>query len=284
MAGRRQERAARFRESPTLTGRWGGPGANTPGAVAPMFPAVPLIAAVLIGPWLAATVAEAAPLRSPTSRAPAMAGTEQYCSGYDETFHGEWIETGPGASRPPMPFRIGADSDGAACYSQLGVMSSRRVAPYELPRFRVESKGGGIRTIRYRDFVLELDTGSATAVQRRGEEPPWTGTLLDGPPPVGGAHTAPPEAWRERWYGKWRGRLSDLPFPVTLRFSRSGGEGVDGRISMLAVADSFTGWFHGEMLVFRWKNRHVGLVMESAGDAIVYNDYKGRVFRFSRMR
>ena len=53
---------------------------------------------------------------------------------------------------------------------------------------------------------------------------------------------------------------------------------------MLAMADSFTGRFHGEMLVFRWKNRHVGLVMEPAGDAVVYNDYKGREFRFRRAR
>ena len=50
------------------------------------------------------------------------------------------------------------------------------------------------------------------------------------------------------------------------------------------MAKTFTGRFHGEMLVFRWRNRHVGLHMEPDGDTLVYNDYKGRVFRFRRKR
>ena len=57
---------------------------------------------------------------------------------------------------------------------------------------------------------------------------------------------------------------------------------VDGRISMLLMAETFTGRFHGEMLVFRWRNRHVGLVMDPGGDTIVYTDYNGTGFRFRR--
>ena len=53
---------------------------------------------------------------------------------------------------------------------------------------------------------------------------------------------------------------------------------------MLLMAKTFTGEFHGEMLVFRWKNRHVGLLMEPDGDTLVYTDYKGRVSRFRRVR
>ena len=36
------------------------------------------------------------------------------------------------------------------------------------------------------------------------------------------------------------------------------------------------------MLVFRWRNRHVGLVMEPGGDVLTYHDYKGRTFHFRR--
>ena len=49
---------------------------------------------------------------------------------------------------------------------------------------------------------------------------------------------------------------------------------------MLLMVKNFTGRFHGEMLVFRWKNRHVGLLMEPDGDTVVY---KGRVSRFRRV-
>ena len=38
------------------------------------------------------------------------------------------------------------------------------------------------------------------------------------------------------------------------------------------------------MLVFRWRNRYVGLVMDPEGDVLVYTDYKGRVSRFRRVR
>ena len=53
---------------------------------------------------------------------------------------------------------------------------------------------------------------------------------------------------------------------------------------MLLMSEAFTGRFHGEMLVFQWKNRHVGLVMETDGDTVVYHDYRGRVSRFRRVR
>ena len=53
---------------------------------------------------------------------------------------------------------------------------------------------------------------------------------------------------------------------------------------MLLMAKNFTGRFHGEMLVFRWENRHVGLRMEPDGDVLVYTDDKGRVSRFRRVR
>ena len=34
---------------------------------------------------------------------------------------------------------------------------------------------------------------------------------------------------------------------------------------MPLMKKTFTGRFHGEMLVFRWRNRHVGLLMEPGG-------------------
>ena len=64
----------------------------------------------------------------------------------------------------------------------------------------------------------------------------------------------------------------------------SGARGVQGRISSLPMAKTFTGRFHGEMPVFRWRNRHVGPVMDPEGDALVYTDYRGRVSRFRRRR
>jgi len=48
------------------------------------------------------------------------------------------------------------------------------------------------------------------------------------------------------------------------------------------MKQTFTGRFYGEMLVFRWRNRHVGLVMEPGGDVLVYTDYRGRIHRFRR--
>ena len=71
---------------------------------------------------------------------------------------------------------------------------------------------------------------------------------------------------------------------MTLWFDESGAGEVIGRISTLLMSEHFAGRFHGEMLVFQWKNRHVGLVMESDGDTVVYNDYRGRVSRFRRVR
>ena len=35
--------------------------------------------------------------------------------------------------------------------------------------------------------------------------------------------------------------------------------------------------------MFRWRNRHVGLVMDAGSDTLVYTDYKGRVSRFDRV-
>ena len=99
-----------------------------------------------------------------------MDGTERYCVGYERTFHGEW-EAGVdlAGAGPPVLFRIGANSRGAGCYAQLNVRTLPGVAPYELPRFRAKSKGGGTAwMLRYREIVLDLDTKSGTAVRREG--------------------------------------------------------------------------------------------------------------------
>ena len=213
----------------------------------------------------------------------AMAGTEHYCTGYESTFHGEWsVADDARASVPPVLFRIGANAGGTGCYAQLNVRVPPGIAPYELPRFRARARGGNTWTLRYRDIVLELDAGSGTAIRREGADAPRRGVLRDRPPPVGNALPPPSTRQRARWYGKWRGRISQLPFPVTLRFSDAGADRVRGRISMLLLARSFTGRFHGEMLIFRWRNSHVGLVMEPGSDTLVYTDYRGRVFRFRR--
>ena len=55
-----------------------------------------------------------------------MAGTEQYCMGYERTFHGKWAAGDAGVSDPPVLFRIGANADGGGCYAQLNVMTPAR--------------------------------------------------------------------------------------------------------------------------------------------------------------
>lgn len=211
----------------------------------------------------------------------AIIGTERYCTGYEHTFHGEWTDENPESA--PLPFRVGAntDADDRGCYAQLGVMGGRNIAPYELARFRVVA-GNGVWTLSYRAIRVILDTERRTAVHRQGERPPRTGRLLAQPPPVGSIPPAPPVRRMELWYGRWRGRFARLPFPVTLRFSGAGTNEVKGRVSGLLTSRSFTGWFHGEMLIFRWRNRHVGLVMEEGGDSLVHVNYRGQVFRFHR--
>lgn len=250
-------------------------------AGAGIVPALVVAVAAGLSPFAAAAGATTAKQGAPVS--PAMAGTEDYCAGYEQTFNGKWTAVEAGASGPPVLFRIGVNAPGEGCYAQLNVMTPPGVAPFELPRFRAEA-GDDTWRLRYRDTVLEIDTARGTAVRRQGEEPPQTGILLAHPPPVGEAPPPPTARQRARWYGKWRGRLSRLPFPVTLRFAESGTGEVVGRISSLLMRQTFTGRFHGEMLVFRWRNRHVGLVMEPGGDTLVYHDYRGRVHRFRRRR
>ena len=222
----------------------------------------------------------------------AMAGTERYCTGYDTTFHGVWgageageAEATVDVAAPPVLFRIGVNASGPACYSQLNVRKPPGVAPYELARFQARAgPGGDAWTLRYRANVLEIDVGSGRVVRREGRSVVQSGLLLSGPPPVG-EHLSPPSAERRaRWYGTWRGRFPGVPFRVTLRFNETFAGEIIGRISMLLMSEAFTGRFHGEMLVFQWKNRHVGLVMEADGDTVVYNDYRGRVSRFRRVR
>ena len=105
-----------------------------------------------------------------------------------------------------------------------------------------------------------------------------------GPPPSAIRRRRLPPGSGSAGTGGGGGRFPGAPFPVALRLSDSGKEDrVQGHISMLLMVKNFTGRFHGEMLVFRWKNRHVGLLMEPDGDTVVYNDYKGRVSRFRRV-
>ena len=223
----------------------------------------------------------------------ALAGTERYCKGYDTTFHGVWgagkageAEAIVAGAAPPVLFRIGVNAGGAACYAQLNVRTPPGVAPYELPRFRAKAgPGGDAWTLRYRADVLEIDAGSGRVVRREGRSVVRSGLLLLAPPPVGEPLPPPSAERRARWYGTtWRGRFPGAPFRVTLRFNESSAGRVIGRISMLLMSQTFTGRFHGDMLIFRWKNRHVGLVMEPGGDTLVYNDYRGRVSRFRRAR
>ena len=218
-----------------------------------------------------------------------MAGTEGYCAGYETTFHGEWKageagNGGDGAAGSPVLFRIGVNAGGEGCYAQLNVRAPPGVAPYELPRFGAEARGGGAWTLRYRETVLEVDAGSGAVVRREGGgNPVRTGVLLAAAPAVEGPPPPAPSApWRERWYGRWQGRFPGVSFPISLRFAASEAGQVQGRISSLLMAGSFTGWFHGELLVFRWRNRHVGLLMDPGSDALVYTDYRGRVSRFRR--
>ena len=185
---------------------------------------------------------------------------------------------------PPVLFRIGVNADGEGCYAQLNVKTPPGVAPYELPRFGARARDGDAWTLRYRETVLEIDAGSGTVVRREGGDSARTGVLLARAPAVGGPPPPPPSApRRERWYGRWQGRFPGVSFPIHLRFAASEAGRVQGRISSLLMAKTFTGRFHGEMLVFRWRNRHVGLVMDAGSDALVYTDYKGRVSRFDRV-
>ena len=274
-----------------LTGgrvRWRttGPGA----LVAPV-----LVAALEVGfaaAWHGAATAAETPAQPVMREEVAMVGTERYCAGYDTTFHGVWgageageAEATVAGAAPPVLFRIGLNAGGAGCYAQLNVRTPPGVAPYELARFRARAgPGGDTWTLRYRADIIEIDVGSGRVVRREGENPARSGLLLPGPPPVGG-HLPPPSAERRaRWYGTWRGRFPGAPLRVTLRFNESSAGGVSGRISMFLMSQNFTGRFHGDMLVFQWKNRHVGLLMEPDGDTFVYNDYRGRVSRFRRTR
>ena len=262
--------------------RRGRPAGPAPGA---RLASLLVAAAGALAPPLPGVAGAADPADGP-AEATALAGTEDYCTGYERTFHGVWSGGGEEETGArPVLFRIGVNAArGEGCYAQLNVMSPLGVAPYELPRFRAEAGGDGAWTLRYRDIVLEIDPAGGRAVRRAGSAPPRSGALLARPPRVGDAPPLAPARQRARWYGKWRGRLSGVPFRVTLRFSDAGGGRVHGRISSLLMNQAFTGRFHGEMLVFRWRNRHVGLVMEPGGHALVYNDYKGRTYRFRRRR
>ena len=315
MGGGRAASTRRSREGPKLTG-WlavarargrtpgsgagpgsePGPGPN-PGARAARVAAVLIVA---LGVGNAALRYEAA-AKTPAPVPPvgrgevaaAMAGTERYCTGYDTTFHGVWEGGGRGAAvaASPVLFRIGLNPGGTGCYAQLNVRTPPGVAPYEFPRFRAGAgpgaepgPGGDMWTLRYQDAAIEINVGSGRVIRREGAKAVRKGRLLPEPPPVG-KPLPPPSAQRmERWYGTWRGRFPGAPLRVTLRFAESSAGEVMGRMSMVLMSQDFTGRFHGDMLVFRWKNRHVGLIMEPDGGHFVYNDYRGRVSRFRRVR
>ena len=245
-----------------------------------------ILAAVAVGlgpAWFTAGVA--APMQPGVlDAAEAMWGTERYCTGYEKTFHGAWGLKSDAAG-PPVLFRIGASADGAGCYAQLNVVTPPGIAPYELPRFGANAEARGrLWTLHYRGIVLLVDSERGTAVRRAPGEATRTGVLLPRPPLVGDPSPAPSTRQRERWYGNWRGRFPGLPSSVNLRISGSGADRVQARISMLFMAETFEGRFHGEMLVLRWRNRHVGLSTAHGGEALVYHDYRGRIFRFRRVR
>lgn len=282
-------------------GRGGGRGRDRRGAsilgvcvgvcVAPVLAVAVLVAAAVagLGPAWAGGAGATAPVRPGALGAAAMAGTERYCTGYETTFHGEWKggeagEAGESAAGAPVPFRIGVNAGGEGCYAQLNVMTPPGVAPYELPRFGAKARGADAWTLRYRETVLEVDAGSGSVVRREGGEVARTGVLRAGAPAVEDLPPPPSARQRKRWYGRWRGSFPGVPSPVGLHFAAAEAGGVKGRISALLMAKTFTGRFHGEMLVFRWRNRHVGLIMEPDGDTLVYHDYKGRVSRFRRRR
>ena len=254
-----------------------------------MARAASILAAAVAGFVPAWAAAPAAPAAHPVvSEAKAMAGTEHYCTGYETTFHGAWEarDGGDGGDAgPSVLFRIGVNAGGEGCYAQLNVMTPPGVAPYELPRFGAKARDGDAWTLRYRETVLEIDAGNGTVVRREGGGSARTGVLLARAPAVGEPPPPPPPSAprRERWYGQWQGRFPGVSFPVHLRFAASEAGRVQGRISSLLMAKTFTGRFHGEMLVFRWRNRHVGLVMDAGSDTLVYTDYKGRVSRFDRV-
>lgn len=251
-------------------------------AVTGVVPALVVSVVATLSPIAAAGGGTTARQGEPATAA--MAGTEDYCAGYEKTFHGEWAAAEAGASGPPVLFRIGANARGAGCYAQLNLATPSEVAPFEHTGFRARERDGAAWTLRDRPVVLEVDTARGTVVRREGRNVTRTGVLLTRPPSVGEPPPTPPAGQRARWYGKWRGRLSRLPLRVTLRFSESRTGEVIGKVSSLLMRQTFMGWFHGDMLIFRWRNRHVGLCMEPDGKAIVYNDYKGRAFRFHRRR
>ena len=206
-------------------------------------------------------------------------GTEGYCRGYEETFQGWWKTEGP-----PVTFRVGVNNDGnKGCYAQLSVAVSDGIAPYELPRFRV-SRQDGLWSLAYRNAKVRIDPVHRTASRRVGEDATYVGTLREDALPLQPPPTPPSEQWIRRWHGSWKGRFAKLPFAVTLRFAGSDPNRIEGRISAPFTAKTFIGRFHGEMLVFRWKNRHIGLRLEEAGDTLVHVNYRGKVFRFRRKR
>ena len=175
-----------------------------------LVPVIVAVGVVGLPPNSAAVGAATAKEGVAVEAAVAMADTDEYCTGYERTFHGEWSD-GAGGGRPVL-FRIGVDSGGTGCYAQLNVMTPPGVAPYELRRFRVEASGDGAWTLRYRDTVLEIDSATGTAVRRKGDEAPQPGALLAHAPAVGDSPPALSAKERVRWYGKWRGRLSEVPF------------------------------------------------------------------------
>ena len=252
----------------------------------PMGPSRRGLARTLIGAgWglgLTWAVGAHAGLMETASPVRALTGTEAYCSGYETTFHGEWRDESGKELASPVLFRIGVNDNRRGCYAQLNILRPSGIAPYELPRFRATVEHDGSRTLRYQDRVLEIDPREGTAVSSKGKSVFRVGVLLDRPPEVEEIPPPPPARQRERWYGKWRGRFPGLPARVTLRFSPAGADRVMGRASMLLLRESFIGYFHGDMLIFQWRNRHVGLLMEPDGDEFVYTDYKWRVFRFRR--
>lgn len=210
-----------------------------------------------------------------------MAGAERYCDGYEKTFDGMWT-SGAGA---PVPFRVGvgpSDAEARACYAQLNVDEARRIAPYELRRYQASPGPGGVWTLRYRHFEVEIDPARRTAAHRRGQDDAETGVLLSAPPPVAPAPPAPSPDRARRWYGKWKGRFPGVPLPVTLRLSESGPGEVGGELSVPLLSREFAGRFHGGMLVFPWKNRYIGFSLEPDGGALVHVSYKGETFRLRR--
>ena len=170
-----------------MTGRRGGGGRERPRAASPSARLASIILAVTAAGLVPAGLVPAglaadskAPVQPVVPEAAAMAGTEDYCTGYGRTFHGEWEagEGGDGAGgAPAVLFRIGVSGDGSACYAQLNARTPPGVAPYEFPRFGATATGGSAWTLRYRNTVLEIDAGNGTAVRREGGNVARSGVL-----------------------------------------------------------------------------------------------------------